>query len=95
LRLPNPPTSAILHSMLKTPDTAFEKAVLDVVSIHTQARADFINGTLFVQCTDKDARRIQHLLEVAFAFRARRGVVLSQVGPMGFDLTAEYAFDFT
>jgi hypothetical protein len=82
--------------MLKTPDTAFEKAVLDVVSIHTTAPASFTNGTLFVRCcTHMDARRIQHLLEVAFAFRARNGVVLFQIGPMDRNLTAEYAFDFT
>ena len=87
--------------MLKTPDTAFEKAVLDVVSIHTTAPASFTNGTLFVQCTDKDARRIRHLLEVAFAFRARNGVIMSCIALHAWEakqdsnLTAEYAFDFT
>lgn len=84
-----------LHSMLTNSNAAFEKAVLNVVAIRTQAPASFTNGTLFVRCTDKDAKAIQHLLNVAFAFHARNGVVLSKVGDMAPDLTAEYAFDFT
>lgn len=64
----------------------FEKIVLDKVAkvIKQDRQAYFVNGTLFVQATEVDARRVFHKL-----FKDYDGRVQVSVAPYG-----EYAYDF-
>lgn len=66
---------------------AFEKIVLDKVAqvLKQERQAYFRNGTLFVQATESDARRVFSML-----FKDYNGKIQVSVAMHG-----EYAYDFT
>lgn len=65
----------------------FEKRVLDVVDVVIPAGqyAGFTNGTLFVECTAKEAAKLETALTETFDF----GLIVSVSSIEG-----EFAFDF-
>jgi hypothetical protein len=64
---------------------AFEKMVLDVVAtvLKSDNQAEFTSGTLFVECSVKEAIKI----ETALLKKVNCGIILSRVG-------SESAYDF-
>ena len=66
---------------------AFEKIVLDKVAqvLQQDRQAYFENGTLFVQATESDARRVFHMLYQDYNQRVQVSVAMH----------GEYAYDFT
>jgi hypothetical protein len=66
---------------------AFEKIVLDKVAqvLKQERQAYFRNGTLFVQATESDARRVFSMLFKDYNSKVRVSVAMH----------GEYAYDFT
>ena len=70
---------------------AFEKIVLDKVSkvLKDDNRASFVCGTLFVECSESEARSVFQKLYLDY------GVGKVQVsGPINGPVMPEFAFDF-
>jgi hypothetical protein len=72
---------------------AFEKIVLDKVAkvLKDDNRAAFICGTLFVECSEVEARKVFHKLSKDYGLGK---IQVSGPIPNGADVMPEFAYDF-